>query len=211
MLLYVLPLQEEPDLNPLPTDARDFQKMPKATCQMCNKSMPLQMLALHIQVCQVNESASSNEEEAEVQFVSERKLEEVKEETSESVLPCPICQLMFPVDSLEVHASLCVEQNQLESPDYSSVMDDDSTYEKMANSSSQKVLSLEDLLELIASRVNGDKKFHICVSRDNLLERGFKQWQRQKKGNPVNQLKVTFIGEAGVDSGALRKEFLTGK
>ncbi|XP_016349693.1 uncharacterized protein LOC107694502 [Sinocyclocheilus anshuiensis] len=34
-------------------------------------------------------------------------------------------------------------------------------------------------------------------------------WQRQKKGNPVNQLKVTFIGEAGVDSTALRKEFLT--
>ncbi|KAK2905453.1 hypothetical protein Q8A67_007252 [Cirrhinus molitorella] len=191
-----------------------FKLMPeifkKCLRQLVKCAIKVQMLALHIQVCQVNESASSNEE-AEVQFVSERKLEEVKEETSESVLPCPICQLMFPVDSLEVHASLCVEQNQLESPDYSSVMDDDSTYEKMANSSSQKVLSLEDLLELIASRVNGDKKFHICVSRDNLLERGFKQWQRQKKGNPVNQLKVTFIGEAGVDSGALRKEFLTGK
>lgn len=71
--------------------------------------------------------------------------------------------------------------------------------------------SLEDLLELLASRVNEENQFHICVSRDNLLERGLKQWQRQKKGNPNNQLKVTFIGEAGVDSGALRKEFLTGK
>lgn len=61
-VLYVVPLQEELDLNPLPTDAREFQKMPKATCQMCNKSMPLQVLALHIQVCQLNESTSSNEE-----------------------------------------------------------------------------------------------------------------------------------------------------
>lgn len=71
--------------------------------------------------------------------------------------------------------------------------------------------SLEGLLELLASRVNAENHFHICVLRDNLLERGLKQWQRQKKGNPVNQLKVTFIGEAGIDSGALRKEFLTGK
>ena len=31
-------------------------------------------------------------------------------------------------------------------------------------------------------------------------------WQRQK-----NPLKVTFMGEAGVDTGALRKEFLTGQ
>ncbi|KAA0702920.1 hypothetical protein E1301_Tti013317 [Triplophysa tibetana] len=68
---------------------------------------------------------------------------------------------------------------------------------------------LEDILELLAGRVNAENQFRICVSRDNLLERGLKQWQRQKKGNPANQLKITFIGEAGIDSGALRKEFLT--
>ncbi len=71
--------------------------------------------------------------------------------------------------------------------------------------------SLEDLLERLAGRVNSENQFRICVSRDNLLERGLKQWQRQKKGNPANQLKIVFIGEAGVNSGALRKEFLTGK
>ncbi|XP_077091356.1 G2/M phase-specific E3 ubiquitin-protein ligase-like [Siphateles boraxobius] len=73
----------------------------------------------------------------------------------------------------------------------------------------QEMASLDDLLKLLASRVNSENQFRICVSRDNLLERGLKQWQRQKKGNPVDQLKVTFIGEAGIDSGALRKEFLT--
>lgn len=61
-MLYVIPLQEELDLNPLPNDAREFRKMPKATCQMCNKSMPLQVLALHIQVCKSKDSTSSNEE-----------------------------------------------------------------------------------------------------------------------------------------------------
>ncbi|XP_074524804.1 uncharacterized protein LOC141789325 [Halichoeres trimaculatus] len=42
-----------------------------------------------------------------------------------------------------------------------------------------------------------------------MVERGLAQWKRQKKALPTNQLKVTFIGESGVDTGALRKEFLT--
>lgn len=44
-----------------------------------------------------------------------------------------------------------------------------------------------------------------------MLERGLKLWQRQKTGGPVNELKITFIGETGIDTGALRKEFLSGK
>ena len=44
-----------------------------------------------------------------------------------------------------------------------------------------------------------------------MLERGLKLWQRQKTGGPANKLKITFIGEAGIDTGALRKEFLSGK
>ncbi|MEQ2259824.1 hypothetical protein XENORESO_019277, partial [Xenotaenia resolanae] len=33
--------------------------------------------------------------------------------------------------------------------------------------------------------------------------------EEAKKGIATNQLRVTFIGEAGVDTGALQKEFLT--
>ncbi|XP_042609898.1 uncharacterized protein LOC109078860 [Cyprinus carpio] len=36
------------------------------------------------------------------------------------------------------------------------------------------------------------------------------QWQRQKKTSPKCRLKVTFFAEAGIDTGALTKEFLTG-
>ncbi|XP_052461743.1 G2/M phase-specific E3 ubiquitin-protein ligase-like [Carassius gibelio] len=35
------------------------------------------------------------------------------------------------------------------------------------------------------------------------------QWQRQKKTSPKCRLKVTFFAEAGIDNGALTKEFLT--
>ncbi|XP_058640457.1 G2/M phase-specific E3 ubiquitin-protein ligase-like [Onychostoma macrolepis] len=51
--------------------------------------------------------------------------------------------------------------------------------------------------------------FSICITRDQMLERGLKQWQRQKKSSPKNPLRVSFNGEAGIDNGALRKEFLT--
>ncbi|XP_056096362.1 uncharacterized protein LOC130075647 [Rhinichthys klamathensis goyatoka] len=42
-----------------------------------------------------------------------------------------------------------------------------------------------------------------------MVERGLKLWKRQKTGSPVNPLKIIFLGEPGVDTGALRKEFLS--
>lgn len=71
--------------------------------------------------------------------------------------------------------------------------------------------SEEDVLHWLASQVDTTKEFCICVSRVNLLEQGLMLWQRQKNSSPVNPLKVTFMGEAGVDTGALNKEFLTGQ
>ncbi|KAF1377155.1 hypothetical protein PFLUV_G00197650 [Perca fluviatilis] len=42
-----------------------------------------------------------------------------------------------------------------------------------------------------------------------MFTRGMGQWRRQKKSSPKNPLRVSFIGESGIDNGALRKEFLT--
>lgn len=39
--------------TPLPPDAAEFNKMPKASCKTCNATMPLQMLALHVQECEL--------------------------------------------------------------------------------------------------------------------------------------------------------------
>lgn len=59
-------------------------------------------------------------------------------------------------------------------------------------------------------RVDTSTTFSICVTREDIVERGLKQWQRQKRSFPKNPLRVTFIGEQGIDNGALRIEFLTG-
>lgn len=62
-MLYIVPLQDELDLTPLPADAPEFARMPTATCKQCKTVMPLQVLALHIDHC--NKTSSS---ETEVNF-----------------------------------------------------------------------------------------------------------------------------------------------
>ncbi|KAK2913230.1 hypothetical protein Q8A67_001629 [Cirrhinus molitorella] len=73
------------------------------------------------------------------------------------------------------------------------------------HSQSSDIKSLDDVLSLLARRVEDSKDFKICMSRTDFFQRAMVQWQWQKKGT----LRVTFLGEAGVDSGAIRKEFLT--
>ncbi|KAI5614382.1 hypothetical protein C0J50_8969 [Silurus asotus] len=61
----------------------------------------------------------------------------------------------------------------------------------------------------ISAAVNNNEEFPLTVSRSHVVERGLAQWKRQKKALPTSRLKIRFIGEAGLDTGALRKEFLT--
>ena len=70
--------------------------------------------------------------------------------------------------------------------------------------------SLDEVLKSIRAEVNNEKDFLVVVPRLQPVERGLAQWKRQKKSGPTNQLRVQFIGEAGVDTGGIRKEFLTG-
>ncbi|KAL3967087.1 G2/M phase-specific E3 ubiquitin-protein ligase [Sarotherodon galilaeus] len=162
-LLYVVPLQQDLDLTPLPSDAAEFQTIPKASCQVCKESMPLHILALHVNNC-------------------------VKSHDTPAVKPaeCPICLCCFPVNEIAQHASLC----------------------GMIYILCPFRLSA-DVLQWLSSQVDTSIDFRICITRNDLVQRGFIQWQRQKKGSPVNKLHVTFIGEAGIDTGALSKEFLT--
>uniref|UniRef100_A0A3B3V0F2 HECT domain-containing protein n=1 Tax=Poecilia latipinna TaxID=48699 RepID=A0A3B3V0F2_9TELE len=145
-MLYIMPLQDDLDLTPLPADSPEFALMPKAACKKCNASMPLQMLTLHIEQC--SELSSSDSE----------------------------------VNSLCQVPMLQMTQFQME---------------------------INDVVKWAATQVDPSKTFDICVSRDSVVEGGLILWQRQKNGGPVNPLKVSFLGEIGVDTGALRKEFLT--
>ncbi|KAJ4945033.1 hypothetical protein JOQ06_013572 [Pogonophryne albipinna] len=47
------------------------------------------------------------------------------------------------------------------------------------------------------------------LTGEDIFERGLGQWRRQKRSSPKNPIRVSFIGESGIDHGALRKEFLT--
>lgn len=71
-------------------------------------------------------------------------------------------------------------------------------------------LSLDNILQAISAAVNREEEFPPTVSVSHVVEQGLAQWKWQKKALPISQLKIKFIGEAGLDTGALQKEFLTG-
>uniref|UniRef100_A0A3P8SBH1 HECT domain-containing protein n=1 Tax=Amphiprion percula TaxID=161767 RepID=A0A3P8SBH1_AMPPE len=68
---------------------------------------------------------------------------------------------------------------------------------------------MEDVLRFLEQQVDTTTEFKLCVDREDLPDRGILQWQRKKTASPISALKVVYIGEAGVDTGALKKEFLT--
>lgn len=57
-VLFLVPLQEEMDTEPLPYNSAEFAKMPKVPCVTCNTTIPLQMLALHAEKCKQNSNVS---------------------------------------------------------------------------------------------------------------------------------------------------------
>ncbi|XP_075331966.1 uncharacterized protein LOC142390434 [Odontesthes bonariensis] len=171
-------------MAPLSTDAEDFSRMPKAECKNCKTVMPLQLLALHVAQCRKSECISDDDDDDDLQCISEAEPEPAQAR-------CPICSEMYPVKELEAHASSCGLESLVD-------------LDWKPNLESET-----DIVEWLAGQVDQRKDFKICVTRQNLLQRGLLQWQRQKRGSPINHHKVTFIGEAGIDTGALRKEFLT--
>ncbi|XP_056329648.1 uncharacterized protein LOC130241741 isoform X1 [Danio aesculapii] len=208
-LLYIVPLQDELDLMPLPPDAPEFARMPKAHCKKCNTLMPLQTLALHAEQCD-NLETSENEEDdlvlIEETTSSRQNIAPSNDATSSNVKPyaqealeaqCPICRDTFLVSELEVHASFCGESSPHE------------VREEQPSFGFDNISCEEDVIQYAAAQIYATKTFELCVSRDNMVERGLKMWKRQKTGSPVNPLKISFLGEPGVDTGALRKEFLT--
>ncbi|XP_065132824.1 uncharacterized protein [Paramisgurnus dabryanus] len=199
-MLYIVPIQDEFDLSPLPSDAEEFSQMPKAECKKCSKSMPLQILALHVKECNTADYETLSDPESELTNLppDSHDLPSDNEEKSEEA-KCPVCMQSFPVKELELHASFCGDLDSPVGPLSPDIMEPQN----------EEMSSEDDVLRWLASQVDTSKEFSICVSRVNLLERGMSLWKRQKLSSPIHTLKVTFMGEAGVDTGALRKEFLT--
>ncbi|XP_067227454.1 uncharacterized protein [Chanodichthys erythropterus] len=114
-MLYVVPLQEQLSIEPLPYDAVEFAKMPLSNCMKCSKKIPLPLLPLHIEECNTTETEYVNDvilpEEEDDEIVSEANDQPspLYTDLEEPSQICPICQISFPADVLPYHASMCGE------------------------------------------------------------------------------------------------------
>uniref|UniRef100_G3PMI2 HECT domain-containing protein n=1 Tax=Gasterosteus aculeatus aculeatus TaxID=481459 RepID=G3PMI2_GASAC len=193
---YIVPLQETLDTSPLPSDSQHFSKMPRKTCYQCKEAMPLHMLAVHIKTCKGKLSSDETcEESSDELWVVENKCKVV----------CPICTKEFPDNEITFHASLCGESFECTVTSEAN----DSGPSTHAQSPVCKPRSTEDVLHFLEHQVDTTTEFKLCVDREDLPDRGILQWKRKKAASPASALKVVYIGEAGIDTGALRKEFLT--
>ena len=75
--------------------------------------------------------------------------------------------------------------------------------------SDKNTISISDLLRELRSKVNPEGQFFLVIRRDAELPRILSLWKRESKKSDVTEiLRVHFTGEAGIDSGAIGKEFL---
>ncbi|XP_067298485.1 uncharacterized protein [Pseudorasbora parva] len=117
--IYIVPLQDTIDSTPLSPDAAVFEKMPKSVCKKCGVTMPLQVLALHIDNCaQESENASEESPDEDIIYVSEEK------KIKSSMELCPVCGGSFPEDMMEFHASICVDNCSREMENFSEWTED---------------------------------------------------------------------------------------
>ncbi|XP_035988952.1 uncharacterized protein LOC105921256 [Fundulus heteroclitus] len=208
-LIYIVPLQEKLDMSPLPLDAKEFKGMPKASCKVCNATMPLQVLAVHVKTCV---DLRSSGEEFEIPNTSHHEISADGGTPVASTLRTNNTKILETSEGTPMYVKRNIHWTFYRS--MPAVLDRvlrkhlDQT--RFTNQPDVEKKSLDDVIKEITNAVSTDGvTFDIAVSRKNMLERGIAQWQRQKKTSPTNPLKVTFIGEVGIDTGALRKEFLT--
>ncbi|KAI2646607.1 G2/M phase-specific E3 ubiquitin-protein ligase [Labeo rohita] len=203
--LYIMPIQNTLDISPLPFTALEFQAMLKARCVSCQEYVPLQLLGLHVKTCIQSkvkvETHCDNDiinlDGDIINLDDEVASGDVQPSHLESKVACPLCSQLFTKDDICVHASVCGESNTNEG-------DAD-----ISEDTDEHFGSVSDILMSLESKVDTSRSFNINVTREDLFQRGLKQWARQKQASPKNLLRVSFIGENGIDQGALRKEFLT--
>uniref|UniRef100_A0A3B3CM35 HECT domain-containing protein n=1 Tax=Oryzias melastigma TaxID=30732 RepID=A0A3B3CM35_ORYME len=116
-----------------------------------------------------------------------------------SKMTCYQCNEVMPLQMLAVHIKTCSGKSA----------SDETDAEEEENVSEQDIDVTEDVLHHLSKQVNKNMEFKLCVDREGLPDRGILQWQRKKSSSPAGTLKVVYIGEAGVDTGAMKREFLT--
>ena len=73
----------------------------------------------------------------------------------------------------------------------------------------KQITSVGDVLKILQERVDKSKQFFLTTRRGVQLSRLLQLWQRQeKKSHVTGTLVVKYVGEDGIDQGALSREFL---
>ncbi|XP_050959187.1 uncharacterized protein LOC127160593 [Labeo rohita] len=104
-MLFVVPLQEQLSIEPLPFDSVEFAKMPQSNCMKCGRKIPLSLLPSHIKECEVTKTESITDVTL-LDYEEENAFHTDLEPPSQT---CPICQMSFSADVLPFHASMCGE------------------------------------------------------------------------------------------------------
>ncbi|KAG2457065.1 G2E3 ligase, partial [Polypterus senegalus] len=126
---------------------------------------------------------------------------------------CYQCNEVMPLQMLAVHINTCKGKFSPDETDdevICPICTKDFPEDEITVHASLCGDSVEDVLRCLEQQVDTTTEFKLCVDREDLPDRGILQWQRKKSASPTSVLRVVFIGEAGVDTGALRKEFLSG-
>ena len=82
--------------------------------------------------------------------------------------------------------------------------------EKEGESYARSFDDVSSFINSLQTKIDRSGEFFLVVRRGINVKRVLTLWQRESKRNsPDKMLRVKFIGECGIDSGAMSKEFLT--
>ncbi|KAF6721773.1 G2/M phase-specific E3 ubiquitin-protein ligase, partial [Oryzias melastigma] len=132
-----------------------------------------------------------------------------------SKMTCYQCNEVMPLQMLAVHIKSCSGKSASDETD---AEEEEVVFPICSKNVSEQDIDVhaglcgertEDVLHHLSKQVNKNMEFKLCVDREGLPDRGILQWQRKKSSSPAGTLKVVYIGEAGVDTGAMKREFLT--
>ena len=136
----------------------------------------------------------------------------------EAKVGCPICSEKFPVSKIEAHADVCLTNSQnpfmMQDKYMNTYSDTDSDIDEYIDAgvpSETKEIKMS-VMELINSCTfpNNESICQLTVRRSSAFEdanKYFKRlWNKRKK---ELQLVVSFVGEAGIDTGGPLREFFS--
>lgn len=117
----------------------------------------------------------------------------VKQPTNDQV--CPVCTKVFPSDVIETHAAYCGERNQ-------DII--------LCQEAEDPARSLDE--DVAAAFREIEKKSNIwslSVVRSNFILTATEELKFGKESDWLCPIRVSFLGEEGLDNGGLRREFFT--